>query len=153
MEALDLTLAPPRGPRERLLGLAFLPRTIDKMRASLPGGNLAGYLVDFPRGLSAYMLKRVGVDLAAMQRKVAEAEDEADVLAWFADHADLSDVDGLNAKLEALGMSRLPEDERAMVYRAHPGLDQRSDLTAFFDIFEFDDARHPARAAQPSTGR
>jgi len=99
MEPLDLSKTPPRGPRERLLGLKFLPRTIDKMRASLPGGNLAGYVVAMPRGMSAYMLKRVGVDLEAMQAVVASAKSEDEVLAWFAEHADLSDVEGLNAKL------------------------------------------------------
>jgi hypothetical protein len=38
MDALDLTKAPPRAPRETLAGVVFLPRTIDKMRATLPGG-------------------------------------------------------------------------------------------------------------------
>lgn len=36
MTPLDLRKAPPRGPRERLLGFYFLPRTIDKLRAELP---------------------------------------------------------------------------------------------------------------------
>jgi hypothetical protein len=145
MEPLDLSKSPPRGPRERLLGLKFLPRTIDKMRASLPGGNLAGYVVAMPRGMSAYMLKRVGIDLEAMQAVVASAPSEDEVLAWFAEHADLSDVEGLNAKLEALGIARLPEEEQAMVYRIHPGIAERPELTAFFDIFEFDDARLAGR--------
>ena len=146
MEPLDFSIAPPRGPRERLLGLAFLPRTIDKMRAALPGGNLAGYVVAKPRGMSAFLLKRVGVDLEAMQAAVAAAATESDVLAWFAERADLSDVDGLSAKLETLSLDRLPEEEQGMVYRAHPGLAERPELTAFFDIFEFDDARLAGRS-------
>jgi hypothetical protein len=146
MEPLDLSHAPPRGPREKLLGLTFLPRTIDKMRAQLPGGNLSGYVVDMPRGLSAFLLKRVGVDGAEMQAVVASASDEAEVLAWFAAHADLSDVAGVNAKLESLTIERAGEEDRALVYRLHPGLEARPDLVAFYDIFEFDDARAAARA-------
>ena len=33
MEPLDLRRQLPRGPRETLAGLAFMPRTIDKLRA------------------------------------------------------------------------------------------------------------------------
>jgi len=92
------------------------------------------------------MLKRVGVDLEAMQNVVASASSEDEVLAWFAEHADLSDVEVLNGKLEALGIARLPAEEQAMVYRIHPGIAERPELTAFFDIFEFDDARLAGRS-------
>jgi hypothetical protein len=37
MKPLDLTKTPPRSPREQLVGLVFIPRMIDKMRALLPG--------------------------------------------------------------------------------------------------------------------
>jgi hypothetical protein len=40
---LDLRTRPPRGPRETILGFYFLPRTIDKLRAELPGGNLGAF--------------------------------------------------------------------------------------------------------------
>jgi hypothetical protein len=141
LEPLDFRLAPPRGPRETALGLAFLPRTIDKMRAALPGGNLNGYLVDYPRGLSAFLLKRVGVDLAAMQAEVAAAPDEAAVLTWFEQHADLSKAGEVSAKLASLSLAQLSEDDRAMVHRIHPGIEGRPEIETFFDVFEFDDAR------------
>jgi hypothetical protein len=141
LEPLDFAKAPPRGPREKALGLVFLPRTIDKMRANLPGGNLNGYLVEYPRGLSAFLLKRVGVDLAALQAVVASAADEAEVLTWFERHADLSDVAGINAKLESLSLERLTDEDRAMVHRVHPSVVGQTGITTFFDMFEFDDAR------------
>ncbi len=147
MEPLDLSHTPPRGPRENLLGLTFLPRTIDKMRAALPGGSLGEYIVEYDRGLSAFMLKRTGVDQAAMQAVVASAADEAEVVAWFAAHADLSNVDALNAKLESLSIERANDEDRALVYRLHPGLEARPDLVTFYDIFEFDDARIGGRAS------
>ncbi len=53
MDALDLTTHPPRSPNLRLGGLLMLARTIDKLRASLPGGNLGVYYI---RGFSATML-------------------------------------------------------------------------------------------------
>ena len=43
MEALDLRTAAPRGPRVQVAGIVFTARVIDKLRASLPGGELNGY--------------------------------------------------------------------------------------------------------------
>jgi hypothetical protein len=37
MIPLDLRKHRPRRPREMMLGFYFLPRTIDKLRAELPG--------------------------------------------------------------------------------------------------------------------
>jgi hypothetical protein len=141
MEPLDFTIAPPRGAREKLLGLTFLPRTIDKMRANLPGGNLNGYLIDLPDGFSTYLLKKIGVDQAALQAVVASATSEAEVVAWISAHADLSDVEGLNAKLAAMTRTRISEEAQARVLVVHPGLDEHPELQTFYDIFDFDDAR------------
>ena len=140
MEPLDLTRRPPRGPREQLLGLAFMPRTIDKICAQLPGGNLGGYVVDLPHGVSVYLLKKINVDLAELKAVVARAADETEVAAWLADHADLSDIAGVNARLESLTIDRLRPHDRALVEAYHPILRERSDLHFFFDIFEADDA-------------
>jgi hypothetical protein len=141
MEPLDFTKTPPRGPREKLAGVVFLARTIDKMRANLPGGNLNGYLIDYSRGLSPFLLKRIGIEQSALQAVVASAADESEVLAWIESHADLSDVEGVNAKMESLGLERMTDDDRALVYERHPGVAERPELSKFFDIFEFDDAR------------
>lgn len=59
MKPLDLTKTSPRSPREQLVGLVFIPRTIDKMRALLPGGNPGKYHVE---GASLALLEGIGVD-------------------------------------------------------------------------------------------
>jgi hypothetical protein len=50
MDPLDLTVTPPRSPYQMLEGLYMLPRTIDKLRAKLPGGivneKLAGRRIE-----------------------------------------------------------------------------------------------------------
>src|SRR5580704_16922247 len=40
METIDLTTQPPRSPYQKMAGLYMMPRTIDKLRAKLPGGNI-----------------------------------------------------------------------------------------------------------------
>ena len=87
MESLDLTQAPPRSPRVMLDGLAMLARTIDKMRAHLPGGNPGDYHID---GMSKRMLTIIGVDPDELQAVVASAASEDEVAAWVRAHADTS---------------------------------------------------------------
>jgi len=68
MRPLDLSIAPPRAPRETLAGVVFLPRTIDKVRATLPGGAIGAYTIP---GFSAMMLKTLGIDVDAFTDAVA----------------------------------------------------------------------------------
>src|ERR1039458_3327751 len=39
MKPMTLSDKPPRKPRAELAGVVFLPRSIDKVRATLPGGD------------------------------------------------------------------------------------------------------------------
>jgi hypothetical protein len=82
MEPLDLTTSPPRGPREAMLGLTFMPRTIDKIRAEMPGGTIGPYLNE-SRGISAFMCRRIGVDMEALRAAVIAAKDDGEVETWL----------------------------------------------------------------------
>jgi len=79
MNAIDLSTKPPREPRAQLGGVTFLPRTIDKAQAVLPGGNIGDYDME---GLSVTMLGQLEIAVDAFIAAVAEAEHEADVLAY-----------------------------------------------------------------------
>ena len=89
MEPLDLTQRPPRGPREPLDGidLLMLARTVDKLRATLPGGNIGSYNIP---GFSARLLQRLGVEEGALREAVASARSDADVANWIRAHTDAS---------------------------------------------------------------
>ena len=57
MDALDLTKRPPRSPRDLLPGLDLLmaARTVDKIRATLAGGNIGEYQITAsPRRFSTH---------------------------------------------------------------------------------------------------
>jgi hypothetical protein len=78
MEPLDLSKGRPRATRAELAGITFLPRSIDKFRAALPGGNLAGYTIE---GFTTTMLEKLGIVPAALQ---AIAENP-----WLAGHPEI----------------------------------------------------------------
>ena len=76
MNALDLTKRPPRSPRELLPGLDLLmaARTVDKMRVTLPGGNIGSYQIT---GFSSRLLERLGIVESLLREAVAGAASDA----------------------------------------------------------------------------
>jgi hypothetical protein len=139
MEPLDLTSRPPRGPRETLLGLMFLPRTIDKLRAELPGGHVGAYL-NHDHGFSAYALRRAGIDMEGLRALVASARDEDEVVAWLRERVDPETAAEVNRKLESFTVARMSPDDQVLIRERHPVMAKRPELDRVLDVLEADDA-------------
>lgn len=133
MEPLDLTKAPPRSPKERLDGLLMMPRTIDKMRASLPGGNIGEYKIP---GYSARMMEMLGVKEDPLLEEVRRASSEAEIAAWVRSHADPATYDEVNRYLEGLTFDGV-KDKDAFDLR-YPAR-KRLGLTRMLDVLDADD--------------
>jgi hypothetical protein len=99
MDALDLSQRPPRSPRLLLadLELLVMARTVDKLRATLPGGNLGVYQID---GLSSRLLDALGISQGALRDVVARAASDADVASWIGENSDSSRYEAINVALE-----------------------------------------------------
>jgi hypothetical protein len=139
MTPLDLTKRPPRSTRATLLGFYFLPRTVDKLRAELPGGNIGPYL-NHDTGFSAYVVRRLGLNMDEFREAVGRAEDEAAIEAWLAERIDVTAAPALNAKLESFVATRMSEADQALVRERHPVLATRPELDKLLDILDADDA-------------
>lgn len=138
MTPLDLRKQPPRGPRETMLGFFLLPRTVDKLRAELPGGNIGAYL-NHDIGFSAYVVRRLGLDMSEFRGAVARAPDEAAVAEWLAARVDAASATALNEKLETFVVERMSPEDQALVRQRHPVMQSRPGLTKILDILEADD--------------
>jgi hypothetical protein len=138
MTPLDLTKRAPRSMRETLLGYCGLARTIDKLRAELPGGNMGSYL-NHDTGFSAFVIKRVGLDMDELRDVVAAAPDESEVIAWIAARVDPADAPVLNAKMESFVVERMSEADQRLVRERHPVMATRSDLSKILDILDAED--------------
>lgn len=123
-----------------MLGFYFLPRTVDKLRAELPGGDLGDYL-NHDAGFSAYVVRRLGLDMNEFREAVADAPDEAAVITWLATRLDAAFAPTLNAKLETFVVQRMPPDDQVLMRQRHPVMASRSDLSKLLDIIEAEDAR------------
>jgi hypothetical protein len=138
MTPLDLRKSPPRGAREKLAGFALLARTVDKLRAELPGGDLGEYL-NHDTGLSAYLVRRLGLDMDELRNAVAKAPDEAALTEWLSARVDAAAAPALNAKLETFVIERMSPEDQVLVRRRHPVLAERPELSKILDILDADD--------------
>jgi hypothetical protein len=135
---LDLRTHPPRPVRDTILGFYLLPRTIDKLRAELPGGNLGAY-VNHDTGFSAYVVRRLGLDMNDFREAVAAARGESDVVAWLAARIDVTFAPALNAKLESFVVERMSAEDQLLIRERHPVMAQQPELSIVLDILEADD--------------
>jgi hypothetical protein len=135
MKPVDLTQHPPRSPYDKLDGLMLMPRTIDKMRALLPGGTPGSYKIP---GMSYALLDIIGVQEQDLQKAVADAETEGDVATWLRSHADTAKYDEANERLSKRKIADTKDP--AGVRQRYPILERRSDILTLFDLVIADDA-------------
>jgi hypothetical protein len=141
MGPLDLREHPPRSCYEELDGLMLMPRTIDKLRAQLPGGHPGGYFINGPMpGISGFLLQRLGIDEAELSEAIAVAGNDDDVAAWLRERVDTATYPELNETLRRIrpkhaGNPALFAEIYAETLAAHPELER------IVDVIEADDAR------------
>jgi hypothetical protein len=140
MDALDLAARPPRSPRERLadLDLLMMARTVDKLRATLPGGNIGSYQIT---GFSSRLLEALEIPEGMLREVVARAQSDADIAAWIREHSDPARYAEINARLERPTVGeRLGDREfvaRYPVAKRLPPQTPRLDLLAADDAETF----------------
>jgi Domain of unknown function (DUF5069) len=141
MEPLDLTRQPPRSCFVELDGLMLMPRTIDKLRGLLPGGNPNDYFINGKTpGISQFMLDRLGISLEDLQAVVARAADESEIAAWLREHTDTSQYPILNATLKRIKPKHAHDPEYFADLYA-PTLAAHPELEHILDIIDEDDRR------------
>jgi hypothetical protein len=130
----DLRVHPPRGPREELGGLLFLPRTIDKVRAKLQG-TLGLYKVS--PGISGYLFEWLGITEDDFTAAVRDADGDEAVLEWLVARVDTTRFAEINERLSARAIR--DDQHRLEVLPRYPVLEEYPELRTWFDIFEIDD--------------
>jgi hypothetical protein len=134
MDALDLTLGPPRSPSYELGGLVMLARTIDKMRASLPGGKLGDYRI---AGFSGRLIEALELDEAEMLRCVAEAQSDDDIVAWVLERTTPEQRDRYNSDSLSRRIADRADDPE--FFERYPNARTLPLSTRLLDMLEHDD--------------
>jgi hypothetical protein len=137
---MDLTKGPPSSPYDKLGGIVFLPRSIDKMRAHLAG--TAGEY-NAKTGYSVQLFEFLDLAADEFEAVVAAHADDAGVLAALMERTPRSaaEIEAFNER----AINRTPEDEagwqRHWMLLAAAGHGDRKDITTMFDRLDLDDGR------------
>jgi hypothetical protein len=138
MQPLDLTVVPPRSPREQLGGLVMLARSIDKLRAQQPGGNPGVYQSE--HGLTAALFRMLGVTAEQLREVVVRAESEAEVVRWLHERTDISRYPEINDRLSRWTLADNPPDRWAYIDSLYPNRRPLPrELVNVFDMLDEDD--------------
>lgn len=113
----------------------MLPRTIDKLRATLPGGNIGPYAI---RGFSQRMLDAIGVSEDELRQAVAGAQNDEEVGEWLRAHANLAAYADISTFLRKRSLSDI--EDRAAFAKRYPVIEKKPELHYLFDVLEADDA-------------
>jgi hypothetical protein len=138
---IDLTTGAPRSPYERMLGMVFLPRTIDKARAELAGTE-GEYL--FRHGQSAPGLDLLGITPEQLFEALRENPTDADIRTWITENTTLPGT------LEIARYNREAIERRAQTpeqiawhleYLTGIGLGHLADIATSVERLEWDENR------------
>jgi hypothetical protein len=135
MRPISLRRRPPRDPRARLAGLMLLPRTIDKARAALRGGDLGEYYLT--PGLSALLLGEAGMTEAEFMELVQRAADETEVANAFAERIAPERCERWNDELKQRRVADLAAEDRERFLQLHYAHDDE----LVIDVLVGDDRR------------
>lgn len=113
----------------------MLARTIDKLRATLPGGNLGAYQI---AGFSRRLLDALGIAEDDLRAIVSLARGDDDVVAWVRKHGDVSKTDEINASLEAVTVGQ--RVDRPEMVAKYPILTTLPHTMPLLRMIELDDA-------------
>jgi uncharacterized protein DUF5069 len=137
--APDLRQQPPRSPRQRLGGFVWLPRLLDKGRATLAGTNGDyGYGCLLDRGFFDF----VALEPEALKAQLAAGQGDAEVLQWILAHAarELSPaaIEEWSAQAERQVPSDTELDQVLSERRLGRALEGAERMT-WFELLEFND--------------
>jgi Domain of unknown function (DUF5069) len=136
----------PRSGREQLGGIAFLPRTIDKLRAY--GAGTAGEY-NALRGLSGRVYDLFGVTPEQAVEAVRQNPTDEGVLTWLNEHGTkhptTEEIERYNEAILSAG----PQNEEGMTrFRANLerlGFGDRTDVKTHIDAEDLEEGREVAR--------
>jgi hypothetical protein len=141
MEPLDLRKQPPRSCYTELDGLMLMPRTIDKLRGRLAGGDPGVYFINGKiLGLSGFLLQRLGITEDDLYSAIRDAPNDDAVATWLREKTDASQYDAINQTLRRI-RPKHAEDETYFREEYAETLALHPELEFIVDIVDADDRR------------
>ena len=135
----------PRSPYEKLGGLVYLGRTIDKIRLKKSGELRADFHELMGSGLDARIMDYLGLDYAAFAAFVQDGATDEECVAYVAQHGRRLSENGVLIWND-FACKRGWKDSGTPIlekFKAGSGLAGRDDITTIFEYMEVDEGRKP----------
>jgi hypothetical protein len=134
VQSLDLTAQAPRSPFVKLGGLLMFARTIDKLRAELPGGKMGDFHFSV---MSEWICEQLRLAHDDLLEVVRTAETDDDVVAWLHANSDRSLYTMIN---NALLERKIDNSNRERLTKKYPVIAGYPNLTSVLEMLDLDDA-------------
>ena len=137
---MNLTKEFPRSPRERMAGVAMLPRTIDKARAQLAGAY-GEYIFDCP--MDRRLFATLGVTADEFLEMVSRSPDDIAVAAWLRSRNAIPEGERLEEHNRAIEQwaPKSPEGWTRFVAQREQITPGRADITTWTDLIDAEEGR------------
>ena len=142
MRPLDLATQRPRRATDTCAGgIVFLARTIDKVRAQLPGGVLGPYLVTSEefQTMSAALFKRLDINEAEFRKIVGEAGDEREVIDWVLSRTTPETIAKWNERIGGLCIEHLDHETKRHLKSLSPTVVSQPESTPILEALDRED--------------
>ena len=142
---MTATLSSPKSGYEKVLGMTYFPRMLDKIRLHAKGQLRDDFHANLGRGADGWCAGFLQVSYVDLKERVLQGGSDEEILQWcFEKGRKLNETDLLvwNHFATKLGWRDMATP-RLEKYKAESGLVDRSDLVTMFDYFDVDDGRKP----------
>ena len=137
----DLTQRPPRSPRVRLGGYVFLPRILDKGRASV-AGKIGEYRFG-AKSMDRHFFNFVGLDYDSLTKELAKDVGDWEILAWVQANAKHQRQPWEIATWSEYHLRRTPDSDHETLTEFAGEVKKfnplREDINTWFDLLDLDD--------------
>lgn len=145
MSGMTATLNPPKSAYEKVMGMAYFPRMLDKIRLHAKGQLRPDFHANLGKGADGWCTGFLRVSYVDLKERVLQGGTDEEILLWcFEKGRELDDTDLMvwNHFATKLGWRDMATP-RLEKYKAESGLAERGDLVTMVDYFDVDEGRKP----------
>lgn len=133
----------PRSPFDRLGGMCYFPRMLDKIRLNQRGELSDGFSTFLGEGFDGRICRYLEIEYEEVSAKVIEGASDEAVLAWLEESGKLPNEERVFIWNEFVRKRGDGDDGSALLekMKAKWGVGDREDLRTFFEFMEVDEGR------------
>lgn len=132
---------------EKLGGIVWIPRMIQKIRLRAVGNLHADFLDNMGKGFDGRCVRFLGISYDELVARVLKGETDDEILAWIMDVGSKPNPEQIvvwNEFMSKRGWRDTDQPpEKMRDYKEKYGLGHRDDILTYFDFYDVDEGRKP----------